>query len=147
MAEAKASVQDAELIMKLYDLRREARLREARNYMTAKFFPTSYEDFQKISMARGSDENAFVRQVLSYWDMAASFVVHGVLNADLFFENCPEMWLIYTKFKPFLAQIRKDNDMPTFIKNIEQVAEATEAGRARVQMFTKRIQQMMATAK
>src|SRR5215208_975444 len=109
----KPTATDAELILKLYDLRREPRMRDAREYFTFKFFPTSYDDILKIMMARGSDENAFVRQVTSYWEMAAAFVVQGALNGDLFFETTGEMWMVYAKIKPFLPQLRKEMS-PTY---------------------------------
>ncbi len=145
MSQKPATTDDAKLILKLYDLRRESRMRQARDYCTMKFFPATYDDILKVMNARGADENAFLRQVTSYWDMAASFVVHGALNGDLFFDACAEMWLIYSKFKPFLPQLRKDYS-PNFFKNIETVAEGTEQGRARVELFTKRMEAMKAAA-
>ena len=141
----KPTATDAELILKLYEIRREARMRDARDYFTFKFFPSSYDDIVKIMSARGSDENAFVRQVTSYWEMAAAFVVQGALNGDLFFETTGEMWMVYAKVKPFLPQIRKDMS-PTYFSNVEKVAEGTEAARQRVEMLTKRIEAMKAAA-
>ncbi len=141
----KPTATDAELILKLYDLRREERMRKARDYYAFKFFPGSYEELTKIMSARGSDENAYIRQVTSYWDMAAAFVVQGALNAELFYETCGEMWLVYTKMKPFLPQLRKEY-APTYFQNVEKVAEGTEAGRARVEMMVKRLEAMKAAA-
>ena len=142
----KPTASDADLILKLYELRREPRMRQARDYYAFSFFPTTYEDLVKIMSAPGTDENAFLRQVTSYWEMAAVFVAKGVIDAELFFESCPEMWMVYTKMKPFLPQIRKDFS-PTAFRNIENVAEASPEGRQRVQMMSQRLAQMKAVTK
>lgn len=139
----KPTATDAELILKLYELRREARMRDARDFFAFKFFPASYDDILKIMAARGSDENAYLRQVTSYWEMAAAFVTQGALNAELFFETCGEMWFVYTKIKPFLPQLRNEMS-PTYFANVEKVAEGTEGGRQRVEMLAKRIEAMKA---
>lgn len=141
----KPTATDAELILKLYELRRETRMREARDFFAFKFFPASYDDILKIMTARGSDENAYIRQVTSYWEMAAAFVVQGALNAELFFDTCGEMWMVYTKIKPFLPQLRKEMS-PTYFANVEKVAEGTEGGRQRIEIIAKRIEAMKAAA-
>ena len=145
MDQPKPTTADAELILKLYDLRREPRMRQARDYFAFKFFPSTYEELMKIMTARGSDENAFLRQVTSYWDMAASFVVRGALNPGLFFDSCGEMWLVYVKMKPFLPQLRTDMS-PAAFRNIEGVAEGTPEARERVEFMSKRLEQMKAAA-
>ncbi|MFI5087967.1 MAG: hypothetical protein ACHP7I_06200, partial [Terriglobales bacterium] len=79
----KATAADADIVMKLYDLRREAEMRKARNwYGNADF--SSWEAVQKVAMAWGTPENAWFRQVLTYWENAASLVLRGVVNRDLF---------------------------------------------------------------
>ena len=87
---------DAELILKLYDLRREAEMRKARNWWLG-FWPESTEDVMKIAMALGTQENAWMRQVGGYWELAASLVLHGTLSRDLFLEGSfsGEMFLIF----------------------------------------------------
>ena len=141
----KPTATDADLILKLYDLRREPRMREARDYYLLKFFPASYEELVKIFVARGTDENAFLRQVTSYWEMAAAFVVKGVLNEELFFESNPEMYMVYAKLKPFIPQIRKDYS-PAFFTNMEKVAEGSPEARERVAMLMQRIEQLKSAA-
>ncbi|PYX07048.1 MAG: hypothetical protein DMG88_16005 [Acidobacteria bacterium] len=98
----KPTATDAELILKLYDLRREAEMRKARNWWLVDFWPQTPEDFIKIASALGTQENAWLRQVAGYWDMAASLVLHGIINADLFLEGgvSGEMVFLYAKIQP-----------------------------------------------
>ena len=134
---------DAELLLRLYDLRREEKLRKAREWMSAEFRAESLEEFFK-KYPRGSPENAFVRMVLSYWDMAASIVNQGLIKEDFFFENTTEFWVVWEKAKhlaPAMRQLRKN---PHIWKNLENLAtrfekwmdnrapEALEAFRAQV---------------
>ena len=83
---AQATYDDANLVMRLYDLRREQKLREARAWFVANFKPKSMAEIDQLC-ASGSENNARMRQVASYWDMAASFVAAGVLNPELFFAD------------------------------------------------------------
>lgn len=138
-----ATHSDAELVLKLYDLRREARMRQARNWFFT-FNPASFEDFMKTFSAFGSDENAFFRQVTGYWDMAAAFVVNGALDAKLFYETQGEMWFIYTKLKPLLAQFRKQFNAPEAFKNMEAVATGSPEGQQRVAMMEERFKMFAA---
>lgn len=125
----KPTATDAELILKLYDLRRESELRKARNWMVGSFWPETIEDYNKISSAMGSQENAWLRQVMGYWEMASSLVNHGALNPDLFLEPSfsAEMFLIYSKMKPFLKELRKAS--PTFLSNVEKLVTSTKKSR------------------
>jgi hypothetical protein len=76
---------DAQLILQLYDLRRETKMRKARNWVATQFWPQSADDYIKVASAVGTPKNAWLRQVTSYWDMVAAFVLHGALNEELFF--------------------------------------------------------------
>ena len=84
---SKVTAQDAELILKLYDLRREPTMRKARNFMAAEFWPQNYDQFKAVVYAFGTEQNAWLRQVWTYWDMAAAMVLKGAINEDLFFET------------------------------------------------------------
>lgn len=108
---------DARLILKLYELRREEKMRAARDWYVRKFFPRTVEDVRS-ALAQGSPESAYLRMVAGYWDMAASFVVAGILNADLFFESAGEMLLVWTKIQPFLADLRRET--PNLLANVEK---------------------------
>lgn len=138
-----ASPADANLILKLYDLRREESLREARAFLAQDFWPATLEQFMQIVKAAGTDENRYFRQGLTYWDMAASLVAHHALNAELFFASSGEMYLFYAKCKPFLAGVRKETGNPMFLQYVEEVCEATPQGRQRVARFEQRVAGML----
>lgn len=130
----KATAADAELILKLYDLRREAEMRKARNWWTTTFWPQTVDDVIKISSNMGSQENNWFRQVSGYWSMAASLVEHGALDRDLFLEPsiCGEMVLIFAKMKPFLKELR-EKVSPTVFLMIEGLVNSTGESRALLQ--------------
>src|SRR5713226_9908882 len=86
MASNKPTTADAELILRLYEARREAEMRKARHWWVVTFWPRNADDFMEIVTNLGSQENNWLRQVASYWGMAASFVVNGELNEDLFMD-------------------------------------------------------------
>ena len=119
MSDSQATYQDADLLLKLYDLRREPVMREARTFIV-QFTPQSADDILKIMRAWGAKEGAYIRQVSGYWSMVASLVNHGVLNEALVYENCAEMYLLYAKFKPFLASIREGMGAPDYLKKPPQ---------------------------
>ena len=144
----KATAADAEICLKLYDLRREAEMRKARAWFVA-WQPQSFEDFQKISMSFGSQENAWFRQVLSFWEATASLPLSGAVNADLFMHWNGEMLFTYVKVKPFIAQIRQQLKSPEFMQNIEAFFNSTPALKKRVAIMEERMkmwQEMRAKA-
>ena len=140
---AQATHADAELILKLYEARRESEMRKARNWWTASFWPESADDVIKIIRAIGTLENAWARQVLGYWGIASSFVAHGVLHEDLFYETSfsGEMFLIYAKLEPFLKEIREKLQNPTLLANLERVI-LTEKGQERYKVISKNVENM-----
>jgi hypothetical protein len=111
---------DANLILRLYELRREERLRQARAWFTAHFKPKSWDDLARIAPA-GSDENASYRMVITYWDMAASFVTSGVLDQQLFFQSGREMLLVWERVRDVLPAIREKYEDPNLWMHLEQV--------------------------
>lgn len=136
----------AELIMQLYDLRREETMRKARNWMFT-FNPTSAEDVGKTMM--DPEVGAYLRMVLSYWDMAATFVVRGAIDADMFNETSGEHIGVFAKIQPFLPDLRKEWDMPEAFANLEKVILDRPDGAERVQKtqaWMKDIQAKMAAA-
>ena len=96
---------DAELILKLYELRTEPTMREARNWITTEFWPTSAEEFFVVQRGRGTKENAYLRQVTSYWEMAAAFVLHGCLSPELFIDCNGENIFILAKLDSIIHEI------------------------------------------
>jgi len=127
----KPTAADAELILKLYDLRREAEMRKARNWWLVQFWPDSADDIMKIGMNLGTPENNWLRQVSGYWNMAASLVVHGTLNADLFLEPSfsGEMFFIFAKIRPYLKELRTKMNNPHMYAAVEKVITSTKQSR------------------
>jgi hypothetical protein len=141
------TAEDANIIMKLYDLRREAEMRKARKWF-AGWWPASAEDVLAIINGAGSQENAWFRQVSGYWDMSASFVLRGALNEELFFDSGAELWFTFAKLQPFLKEVREKSNNPMLYSRIEKLAGQSEDGRGRMQMMAKRAEAMRArTAK
>lgn len=116
-----ATFDDVNLILKLYEMRREDRMREARQWFAASFKPKSYEDFL-ASCPPGSEQNASFRMVTSYWEMVASFVASRVLNAELFFQSGRELLFCWERVRDLAPAIRKANNNPIEWKNFEAVA-------------------------
>ena len=114
---------DANLILKLYDLRREEKMRAARAWFVANFRFVTLEEMQK-ALPLGSEENAYARMVATYWDMAASFVASGVLNQELFFESNRECLLVWVRIRPLIADLRQSTKDAMQYHNLETVAKA-----------------------
>lgn len=141
-----SKAKSADLIMKLYDLRREETMRKARNWMFS-FNPTSVEDVEKAMM--DPEVGGYLRMVLSYWDMAASFVNHGAIDADMFNETAGEHIGVFAKIEPFMAQLRAKWEQPDAFKHLEKVIYDTKGGKEKLvktREWMKSIQEQMAGA-
>jgi hypothetical protein len=138
----KPTAMDAQLILHLYDLRREAEMRKARNWWLTQFWPASADDFIQIGSNLGAQENNWLRQVAGYWSMAASFALNGALNADLFLQpaNSGEMYFLYAKIHPYLKEIREKMGEPEIFGNIEKVINSTKYSRERLKWTLKRVE-------
>jgi len=119
MANQQATYDDANLCLRLYELRREETMRKARNWFAA-FSAKTPADFP----APGTPENAYLRMVTSYWDMAASFVTSGVLNEELFMQTNGELLFVWEKVRELVPQVRAQNKNPNYLKNLETVGAA-----------------------
>jgi len=115
---AQATYDDANLILKLYELRREEKMREARAWFVAHFKPKTFDEMMRLCPS-GSADNAKMRQVITYWDMAASFVSMGVLNSEMFFANNREFLLVWLRVRPYLAEMREKYGDPNYFKYLE----------------------------
>jgi hypothetical protein len=124
-----SKVESADLILKLYDLRREETMRKARNWMFT-FNPTSVEDVEKTMM--DPEVGGYLRMVLSYWDMAASFVNHGAIDADMFYETVGEHIGVFAKIEPFIADLRAKWEMPDAFMHLEKVIYDSPNGKERL---------------
>jgi hypothetical protein len=129
-AQRPATYDDANLLLRLYDLRREEKLRVARNWFAKNFHATTLEEMQKLCPL-GSDENAYFRMVTSYWDMAASFVTSGILHEGLFAGNSRELLFVWTRISDIVPAWREAYKNPGIVKNIETVANVMIEGEKR----------------
>ena len=117
-----ATAADAELVLKLYELRREESLRAARKFMIFEFNPKTLEELRAVSRAMGSPDNACWRQMLSFWEMAASLVLRGAVDADLFLDSNVEGILMYAKFHHWHAESEKETGN-LFMKNTAELIQ------------------------
>jgi hypothetical protein len=138
----KPTAADAELILKLYDLRRETEIRKARNWWVVTFWPQTADEFIKVANSLGTQENNWLRQVGGYWDMAAAMVLHGTLNSDLFLEGgvSGEMFFLYAKVQPILKELREKMQSPGLFANVEKVIMSSKAGRERLKAVSARVE-------
>ncbi len=121
--EQQSTYDDVNLILRLYELRREAKLRHAREWMAKNFKASTMEQFLELCPL-GSDNNAYFRMVVSYWEMVASFITGGVLNQELFFQSGGELLFTYEKVRDLLPHARQAFQNPFYLKNLEIVAES-----------------------
>jgi hypothetical protein len=126
----KNALKQAELILKLYEIRRETALRAARDYVGGEFKPKSVDDF--VSLVKdGGKPSGHILQVYGYWDMVAAFVVHGALDESLIFDTCQEMYFQFGKIQPYLAGFREQMNLPEFLRSMETVITASQEKRTR----------------
>jgi hypothetical protein len=111
--------EDADLILKLYDLRRESVMRDARNWMFT-FNPTSIQDVMQTMVG---EHSGHLRMVMSYWDMACALVTNGAIDEELFNQTNGEHIFVYMKIEPVLEDIRQMFDNPEFLKSLETVVK------------------------
>lgn len=117
-----ATFDDANLILRLFELRREARMREGRRWFVKCFAPTTMAEYHALCPL-GSEENEFARMVITFNEMTASFITSGVLNADLYFASGGELGLVYARIEPLLAEMRQAMGNPGIYKNLEQAGK------------------------
>ena len=111
-----SKAESAELILKLYDLRREATMREARSWVIS-FFPESAAEIRQAMIS--AETSAYYRMVTTYWDMAASFVNHGAIDEEMFADAHGEHIVVFAKIEPYLAELREMTGSPNYLKNLE----------------------------
>ena len=141
-----SKAKSADLILKLYDLRREETMRKARNWIFM-FNPTSVEDVEKAMM--DPEVGGLLRMVLSYWDMAGALVNHGAIDADMFNETVGEHIGVFAKIEPFIEDLRAKWGQPDAFKNLEKVIYDKPGGKeqlVRTREWMKMIQEQMAQA-
>jgi len=132
--------EDADLILKLYDLRRETVMREARNWWFG-FNPTSV---QEVMSTMVGEHSGHMRMVLSYWDMACAMVLSGAIDEDLFNTTNGEHMVVYMKIEPVLQELRTMFDNPDFAKSLETVVKRMPNIESRMANMRERFKQFAA---
>jgi hypothetical protein len=144
MSKEKPDYDDANLTLRLYKLRRDSVMRQARAAMLA-WVPTSYEDVLALTQPTHPD-NAAWRQVSSYWEMVYGMGRHGIAHPEYLVENNAEGLILFTKIQPYLERLRKEVS-PTALMSAEWAAKETAVGRQRMALFQKRVQAMLEAAR
>ena len=134
------AAQDARLILQLDRLREEAEMLKARRWWRDEFSPRTAADYLKIEMAHGTQHNRWLRQVATYWGLAASFVLDGTLSEKAFLrpEFSDEMFAVFAKVHPFLKQLRARTQNPELMANMEKVILSSKMGRERLRKSANR---------
>ena len=127
--------EEADLILKLYELRREATMRKARDWYFLEFNPESMTD---VNAALFGEHSGHLRMAMTYWDMAAALVNHGAISMDLFNETNSEHISVFAKLEPFLGEARNAFG-PQFLANLEKLIDAIPNGRARSEAARQRM--------
>jgi hypothetical protein len=138
MEQMLATPADAGTILKLYELRTEEVMREARAWVTFEFKPKTAEDFFAVSDNLADPHNAYLRQVTSYWEMAAALVLHGAVSAELFFDCNGEGLYLLAKFTPILNEIRKKS--PVFLIKTSELVNRFATAAQKYEAIRKRIE-------
>jgi hypothetical protein len=133
-----ASPADADIILKLYDLRREALMREARTWMLSEFWPASVEEYLVVATNPSNPKNPFIRQVHTYWEMAAAFVLHGAVSADLFCDCNAEGFFVLAKYEPFLDAMVQRN--PQFLAKTRELIQQFPAAAAKYETVRRNVE-------
>ena len=137
----KPTVEEARLILELYNLRREPEMRKARQWWLTDFWPTCADDFMRVAMDFGSQENNWLRQVGSYWGIATTFVLNGIITEKLFFEPafCGELYFMFAKVRPFLNEIREKAKNGDLFLLSEKAIYGSKLGRAQFEKVEARV--------
>jgi hypothetical protein len=134
----KPNADDAMVILKLYKLRGEPVMRAARKFMVSDFWPQNYDEFKALMTSFGTEQNAWFRQALTYWNMAAAMVLQGAVNEDLFFACNGEPYFLWAKFGEYIPQARKEYIDRELLLNLEKLVSKPKA-KARVAGLKERL--------
>jgi hypothetical protein len=133
---------DADLVLRIYDLRREEVMRESRDAMTRDFWPRTAEEALEV-LRTDHPLNRPYRQTSAYWEMVYSMARHGIIHGDFLVENNAEGLLLFARVEPFLNQLRAASS-PRAFRNAEWVATQTEMGRVIMEGFRARVAKTLA---
>lgn len=138
MGQGLANASDGELILKLYELRTEAEMRAARKWITVDFWPRTADEFFAVQDDFGGQQNCWLRQVVTYWEMAASLVLHGALSAELFVDCNSEPFFILAKLSPLLPAIHER--IPGYMGKMQGLLEHSQVAAAKFEAMAKAVE-------
>ncbi len=121
----KPTHEQAQLHLQIYEMRREARLRQARDWFFKNYFVDNFDDSMRIA-APGTENGTFAMMVLSYWDQACAMLNYGLLHEDLFFETSGEFFGVWERVKPAIPQGRERFANKQFMAHLEKAAQRYE---------------------
>ncbi|MGD0294741.1 MAG: hypothetical protein ABSB30_12885 [Terracidiphilus sp.] len=133
-----ATPADAEIILRLYELRTEAVMRQARAWTMGEFWPATAKEFFAVAENPADPHNAWLRQVISYWEMAAALVLHGAVSAELFVDCNGEGFFLLAKFAPILDGIREKN--PAFLMKTAELVNRFSTAAQRYEAIVKNVE-------
>ena len=136
---------DAELVLRVYELRTDPIMRQSRQEISRNFLPASYDEFVAVTK-EDHPLNAAYRQVSSYWEMVYAMAKHGVIHGEFMLESCGEGLYLFAKVRPYLEQFRTEVN-PLAFQNTEWVASHTKRGQQLTERFGKRVTSALAARK
>jgi hypothetical protein len=140
MSKESPDYHDADLVLRVYEMRREPVMRESRGAINGQFWPKSYDDI--VALVKFEHPlNAAFRQTVTYWEMVYGLVKHGIVNPDYFLESNGEGMFLLAKMQPYLEAYRKDTS-PTAFGNAEWVTKETAAGRRMFEIISGRVKKL-----
>ena len=134
--------ESASLIIRLYDLRRDPTMREARNWYARSFNPASIDE---VMQAVSGPNSAYFRMVTSYWDMACSFVLNGAIDEQMFADANGEQHVVFSKIEPFVGEYRSKMGNPAYLASLEKVVMKAPGAKERMAALRDRFRAMAAT--
>jgi hypothetical protein len=141
-----ATPADAQVVLQLFELRRETEMRKARDWYGREFNPKSVDELLGMIMDFGSDANRYFRMVTSYWEMAATLALSGSVNEQLFLDTQNEMFFVMAKLTPLLPGLREKMQSPEMMGRCEALINKSEASKKKLQVFIERVERFRAMA-
>jgi hypothetical protein len=133
---------DAELVLRMYELRRDPVMRESREKLASQFWPRSYDDVKAVAGNRQHPLNSAFRQVSTYWEMVYGMAKHGIVHADFLADSNGEGMYLLAKMQPYLEEHRRDSS-PRAFQNAEWLATHSDTAKALLEHFTARVKKTL----
>lgn len=145
MSKGTPDYQDADLVLRVYEMRRESVMRASRDAINGKFWPANYDEAKAVTVST-HEFNAAYRQTGTYWEMVYGLVKNGIVDAEYFMETNGEGLLLFAKMEPYVEQLRKELNPYVFL-NAEWVSKHTQRGRGLLEIFRGRVKKTLEARK